>query len=137
MEPTIKGYEELMGGFRRFPEIARGEMRKALEKSLLLLQGAMADYPVQRSDTVYRRTGTLGRLWTSARREVRTERAGILEGRIGNRTPYGPYVQDPDLQAEVHRGRWKTTEQVMRENEEAIEALLGQAGGDMVRRMAG
>jgi hypothetical protein len=136
MEPTIKGYAELMAGFRRFPAIARGAVAKALEKALLLLQGEAADYPVQRSGSRYRRTGTLGRTWTSARREIRQGRGHLLEGRMGNRTPYGPYVQSEAEQLAVHRGRWKTIEQILQEQEGAIDGLLGQAGGEMVKGMA-
>lgn len=134
---VIEGYEELMQAFRDFPEIARGEVGKALEKSLLLLQGAMADYPEQAPDTAYRRTGTLGRLWTSAPREIYEAGSHIWEGRVGNATPYGPYVQDPERQAPWHAGRWKTTDDVIAENEQGIAAILGQAGGNMVGQMAG
>jgi hypothetical protein len=132
----IEGYEELMQAFQDFPEIAQGEVEKALEKSLLLLQGAMADYPEQAADTAYRRTGTLGRLWTAATREVYEVSAHIWEGRMGNATPYGPYVQDPERQAPWHAGRWETTDDEVRENEQAIAAILSQAGGNIVAEMA-
>ena len=133
---TIEGYEELMQAFRDFPEIAQGEVEVALDKALLLLQGAMADYPAQAGDTAYRRTGTLGRLWTAAQREVYEAGHHVWEGRIGNATPYGPYVQDPDRQAPWHAQRWKTTADVVKENEQAIAALLAQAGGNIVVDMA-
>lgn len=133
---TIEGYDELMQAFVNFPEIAQGEIEKALEKSLLLLQGAIADYPVQAPDTDYRRTGTLGRLWTTATREVYEVGHHIWEGRMGNATPYGPLVQDPDRQAPWHAGRWKTTDDVIKDNEQAIAAILGQAGGNIVEEMA-
>lgn len=132
----LEGYEELMQAFANFPEIAQGEIEVVLEKSLLLLQGAIADYPEQSPDTAYRRTGTLGRLWTAATREVYEVGHHVWEGRVGNATPYGPFVQDPDRQAPWHAGRWKTTDDVIEENEQAIAALLGQAGGNIVEEMA-
>ena len=132
----IEGYEELMQAFQSFPEIAQGEIEKVLEKVLLLLQGAIADYPPQVSDATYRRTGTLGRLWTTAVREVYEISHSVWGGRVGNAVPYGPYVQDPDRQAPWHADRWKTTDDVIEENEQAIAALLLQAGGNIVEEVA-
>ena len=55
-----------------------------------------------------KRTGTLGRRWT-----VKIDRtADSLEGRVGNNTSYGPFVQSR-FQARFHRGRWKTDQQVV------------------------
>jgi len=62
----------------------------------------------------YRRTGTLGRTFTT---EVRVEGAGVL-GAIGTATPYAPWVVGPPqdeaiaiggvqmFQAPIHQGRW-------------------------------
>lgn len=132
---VVEGLDELMQAFENFPAIAHGEVRAAMEKALMLLQAAAADYPQQRQGSTYRRTGTLGRLWTSATREI-TQGRHELEGRVGNATPYGPYVQDEDMQVTVHRGRWKTTKQIIAENEEAVDALLAQAGANVVEEMA-
>ncbi len=57
------------------------------------------------------RTGTLGRRWTTA--VVKT--ADGLEGRIGNNTEYGPWVQSKRFQARFHKVRWKTDDDVLRE----------------------
>ncbi len=48
----------------------------------------------------------------------------VLEGRIGNVTPYAPYVQDPVLQTEVHRGWRKTIADVVAEHSAEVDAIL-------------
>lgn len=53
------------------------------------------------------REGTLGRRWTHAV----TITADGLEGRAGNNTPYGPWVQSKRFQARFHQGRWTNTDQ--------------------------
>ena len=68
----------------------------------------------------YRRTGTLGRRWTT---EV-SRQGDDLVGKVGNVTAYGPFVQSVDQQAAVHRGRWRTDEQVARLMEPNIQALF-------------
>lgn len=135
-EPDIevKGLPELEGALGAFPEIAEGETSAALMKALLLLQGAAADYPPPPGGSTYRRTGTLGRLWTSGKPQVST-RGHVLEGRVGNATPYGPNVQGSD-QAPVHRGRWKTIEQIISEKRPEVDALMAAAGTSIVSRVA-
>ena len=116
-----------------FSETAGGEIRVVVEQGLMILQGEAADYPPQRGETDYRRTGTLGRTWISAGRVVEGRRLHNLVGRVGNATPYGRYVQDPDRQARWHRGVWQTTEEIVKANREAIDDLLSQAGGRIVK----
>jgi len=133
----IEGLNELMEAFANFPAIAAGEVSKAVEKALMLLQGAAADYPPEPPGSTYRRTGTLGRLWTSAKRVVEQERSGaFVVGRVDNAAPYGPYVQDPQEQAPVHRGRWKTTDQIVREHQAEVDDILAEAGARMVQQVA-
>ena len=79
--------------------------------------------------------GTLGRLWTAATPQV-TVGGHVLDARISNATPYGPYVQDPERQAAQHRGRWKTTDEIVREHVGEVGPLLAQAGYRIVERVA-
>lgn len=62
-------------------------------------------YPPPPPNSTYRRTGTYGRRWTFEPRRTLFS-VGV---EVGNNTIYGPYVGDPELQADVHRGRWQTT----------------------------
>ena len=118
---------------------ADGAASKTLEttvhQALLLLATYAAGYPPQPPGTNYRRTGTLGRLWTTATPHV-TVSGHVLDARIGNATPYGPQVQGPADQARVHRGRWLTTDDVVDAHVDEIDALLAHAGLEIVERVA-
>ena len=118
-----------------FPGGAMGELETVAMQALMLLATYAAEYPPAPADSSYRRTGTLGRLWVAASPHV-TVGGHVLDARIRNATPYGPYVQDPDRQAKQHRGRWRTTDQVVEEHAEEIAPLLAQAGYRMVARVA-
>lgn len=110
----IKGVNQLI---RKLGEAtAANALRPPMERSVMRLQRDMADYPPQRPGSAYVRTGTLGRRWT---KEV-TQSGGGLVGKVGNNTAYGPFVQSQQFQADVHRNRWQTDEQVVKRNEAAI-----------------
>ena len=108
---------------------------ETVHQALLLLATYAADYPPQPADSDYRRTGTLGRLWTTATPHM-TMSGHVLDARIGNATPYGPWVQDPERQGRVHRGRWQTTDEVVQSHLGEVDALLAGAGLDIVERVA-
>lgn len=139
----IDGLEEFRAKVERiraaleaeFPGGAMGELETVTTQALMLLATYAAEYPPAPADSSYRRTGTLGRLWMAATPHV-TVSGHVLDARIANATPYGPYVQDPERQAAQHRGRWKTTDQVVEEHAEEIAPLLAQAGYRIVQRVA-
>jgi hypothetical protein len=68
----------------------------------------------------YRRTGTLGRRWTT---KV-SGSGGDIVGEVGNVTVYGPFVQSQAEQAQIHQGRWRTDEQVATMMAPSIQALF-------------
>ncbi len=70
-----------------------------------------------------KRTGTLGRRWTSKI----TEKGASLEGEWGNVTAYGHWVQGHSDQVAFHRGRWITDQQVVDRNRQAIVDDFAQA----------
>ncbi len=88
-------------------------LRDPMTRAALRVQTDMQKYPPQRAGSAYRRTGTLGRRWTTPR--VISE-ARRVEGSVGNNTSYGPFVQSSQFQARVHRGLWQTDAQVMERN---------------------
>jgi len=106
-----------------------------VHRILLVLGGYAAVYPAPPPGSTYRRTGTLGRLWTSSTPSISIA-GSVLNARLGNATPYGPYVQDPDRQAKVHRGRWQTTDDVVDKHAGVIEPLLKEVGLKLVERIA-
>jgi hypothetical protein len=132
-----KDLQELTAALADFPRIAAGDVRAGVEKALLLLQGRAAEYPAARAGSTYRRTGTLGRLWTSATRVVELGESGaFVQGRIGNAVPYAKWVQGAADQAQIHRDRWLTTEQVVEQADDEIGMILDDAGGSIVRHLA-
>lgn len=98
-------------------------LRPPMQRAVARLHTAMAHYPPQRAGSTYRRTGTLGRRWTT--RVI--ERGDGLEGKVGNNTVYGPFVQSQMFQAGVHSGRWQTDQQVMDEQQASIVADFERA----------
>ena len=83
-------------------------VRPVLERWLLRRIGPLARYPSPPPMSRYRRTGTLGRRWTSAQPTWNAS-AAAWSVRLGNNTPYAPFVQGRQ-QARVHAGRWRTVE---------------------------
>ena len=76
----------------------------------------LATYPPERPNSSYVRTNTLGRNWTHEEFVSLYEISTVL----GNVTPYGPYVQDPNEQAWMHVGHWQTTADVMDKREQWV-----------------
>lgn len=99
-----------------------------LDRGAFRIEAAMKVYPPPPSGSSYRRTGTLGRRWTT--KPIR--KADEVGREVGNNTIYAPRVQSDELQASVHRGRWQTDAQVLqqesprllRDVEEVLEQLM-------------
>lgn len=112
---------------RRLLTTAPGQITEALrlgtEDTTLYWQRLVKTYPAQRTST-YRRTGTLGRSWTSPDSR-RVEVVGTtVQGRVsssGYIAPYNRYVQDEELQARVHQGTWETIQAVMGRTASQVE----------------
>lgn len=98
-------------------------LRPPMQRAVHRLQARMAHYPPQRAPIRYRRTGTLGRRWTTRV----TEGADGLVGKVGNNTVYGPFVQSEMFQAAIHRGRWQTDADVLEQETSAIVADFERA----------
>jgi hypothetical protein len=100
----------------------------SLDRGGFRIEAAMKVYPPPPSGSSYRRTGTLGRRWTT--KPIR--KADEVGREVGNNTIYAPRVQSDELQASVHRGRWQTDAQVLqqesprllRDVEEVLEQLM-------------
>lgn len=80
-----------------------------LDRGAIRIEAAMKAYPSPPSGSTYRRTGTLGRRWTT--KPIR--RVDEVGREVGNKTDYAPVVQSEELQAALHRGRWQTDAQVL------------------------
>lgn len=119
---TIRGIDELNAKFDR---IQRNDiLLSPMERSVERLKGFMARYPRQRNPrSTYRRTGTLGRRWTT---RIIADANG-LTGVVGNNTIYAPRVQSNQFQAPVHKGHWQTDKDAILKNRGAIERDFEQA----------
>lgn len=111
----IEGVDRLM---RKLDDLQQVHdiLRPPMQRSVMILQAALAKYPTQKQGSPYIRTGTLGRSWTT---RVRTE-GGRLVGRVGTKTIYAPFVQSEMFQANIHRGRWQTDVQILERNRNRI-----------------
>jgi len=127
----------LSAALARYGEFARQEIGGKMRQALLLLAGRAAVYPSPPGGSTYRRMGTLGRLWRGGRPVVNFGGGGAsVEGTISNATPYGPFVQSPAEQAYMHRGRWQTTEDVIRDSVGDVDALVSEAVDAILARIA-
>lgn len=146
----VEGLDEIKAMVDRF--VSREfvvSARAAMTETLLFLHGQIPEYPAaagRKADTdrwtdkqrryffwalkkgiinvPYRRTGTLGREFTT---EVRMQGAQVL-GAIGTAVAYAPWVVGPDeseaitiggiraFQAAIHRGVWWQFEDVIEDN---------------------
>lgn len=132
----IKGLAPLLDALEQWPEITQPILEETAEAALLSLIPDLADYPPPPAASTYRRTGTLGRLWASARPEFAPLSSGF-EARIGNKTPYGPFVQSSEFQAKQHQGTWKTDEDIVTAHQDELEAYFERALERVVEQIDG
>ena len=105
-----------------------GTLRAVMQRSLYRLQIAMAKYPA-RTSKWYRRTGTLGRRWTTRIDTV----GGRMVGRVGNNTVYAPEVQSATYQrGNAYKMGWQTDWGVMEKNRAIIIREFQDAVGSAV-----
>lgn len=136
LEMELIGDDEIVAALRQSPQIVGQEAKKASDASLLMLVGDLKQYPPAPPASAYVRTMTLGRTWAAASPAWKTTGSGF-EGRIGNPTPYAPEVQGQGTQARVHRGRWRTDEDVIEGNYDRIKAYFAAAAQRIVNRLGG
>ena len=127
--------DQFMSAAAEWPQLMLARAGVVAGQALIMLAGDASQYPDPPPGSTYRRTGTLGRLWHQSRPVVKV-RKHSMRGTIGNATPYGPYVQDPDLQASVHRGRWRTTQDVIDERRQDVLNMFERANVSVVNEVA-
>lgn len=129
MSIKIEGIEEL---FRKLDQATAVQtLVPPMQRAVLRLQSRMANYPPAPPRSRYRRTGTLGRRWTT-RVEPGAE---SVTGRVGNNTVYGPLVQSERFQTHIHqRTGWQTDRSVLEEERDAIIADFERAISEALRR---
>lgn len=115
----------------RYPAHFSAVMQKAMEASLLHVQGSVPPYPRTRPNQTYVRTGTLGRELGVAQSGGPIGQAGIYtqkkvgsvyEGEFGTNLDYAPDVIGEGTQKEIFVGRWWT-----------LKTVAKRAGAGIVR----
>jgi hypothetical protein len=99
--------------------------RRPMTQATAHLQNKMAKYPPKVGGW-YRRTGTLGRRWTT-----RIENGG-QRGVVGNNTEYAPFVQSEARQRPAFKGRWQTESQVADAEGKTVADFFRQAIRDEI-----
>ena len=109
-----------------YPGKSAGKMTFVSDKQRRFFFAALREGTIQ---VPYRRTGTLGRKWTS---KVTFTDDDVM-GFVGNNTPYAPLVQGFDTQARIHAGNWQTEQDVANESRDEI---MGIFADEISRAMA-
>jgi len=136
---VIEGVEELLR--KLDAATADATLRRPMQRAVFALQADVAKYPAQyaghpafhfvserqrrwffaalrqgRIQVPYRRTGTLGRSWTTKIEGF----AGEMRGIVGNVREYARWVQDRERQYYLHAGRWPTIQDVVEKRKDQI-----------------
>ena len=127
--------DQFMSAAAEWPQLMLARAGVVAGQALVMLAGDASQYPEKLPNQRYRRTGTLGRLWTQGKPVVKVS-ARAMRGTIGNATPYGHWVQDPDKQAEIHKGRWRTTQNVLDERRQTVVSMFERANVSVVNEVA-
>jgi hypothetical protein len=132
----LSGIDALLRNLRDSEAVAERELGKAVASVLDEARDAAAQYPPELPNQVYIRTGDLGEAWATA--QPLTARTGdTVTVRLQNLTPYAGYVQDEEDQAAIHRGRWDTTAQIMRDVDPLAQAEAERAAAKVARAVEG
>lgn len=121
MKLEIRHLPEVQAAMQKRGAAINPALIKAASRARQLLVPALSAYPSAPAGSRYQRTGRLGRGW---------QRATPLNGGTGfqliNPTEYAGLVQGTN-QAWMHKGRWKTAEQIAHELLEDILAAYEDA----------
>jgi hypothetical protein len=128
----VDGIDDLM---HRLSRVLAAETRAApMERLRKRLAERLQTYPPPTGGD-YVRTGDLGRGWAQEG-SVEVDATGTnqfadrVSVELKNTVEYAPWVQDPEQQAGVHRGRWTTTQA-------ALDAETGPFMSDLTDSLDG
>lgn len=126
----------LVNALERYPAVAEPIIRDATGDALLLLVPDLSDYPAELPHQRYVRTFKLRDGWTDAVPEWTPISSGF-EAKLTNPTAYTDEVQGWKDQARVHKGRWKTDQQIVDAREADIKARFDTALQDIADAVGG
>lgn len=110
-------------------------IQPAILAAVIRAEGKMKVYPPPPPGSTYvrgldPRSERLGQRWTH---QV-VMGGDFVRGEIGNNASYAPWVQSSEFQARIHRGRWTTDEDALRE---VLPKLQDDLRGVVVRGLTG
>lgn len=105
---TRRGVALLRRKLAVYPGKSTGHIEFKSDKQRRFFWAALREGKIQ---IPYRRSGTLGRRWST---KVEATTADVV-GIVGNLTPYAPFVQGAGKQATIHQGNWQTEQDVARD----------------------
>jgi hypothetical protein len=146
IEIEIEGLAEALDNLAQGNQHIGRALKRAMTASTQLVRKRLAKYPGKsagaqpfvsdkqrrfffaalregRIQVPYRRTGTLGRKWTSKVTVTDTDVAGF----VGTTAPYAPFVQGFGAQARIHAGNWQTEQDVAADSrDEVLDIFAGE-----------
>ena len=131
LEVRIDGIDAAVARLQGMRADLLGIIEPALLRAGYRTEAEAKEYPPQRP-TDYVRTGKLMQSWFT---DPVVRSGDELRLMIGTRLAYGPYVRSEERQAWMHRGVWRTDEEVKNEQlgpmvEEMRAALVAAVGGE-------
>jgi len=111
----VDGIDALMKRVERLE--AMTVLKDAVTAMAEKVSARLQKYPSPPANSQYERTGALGRAWAHGLTEATglgsNQYADMVSIDLRNDVGYAPYVQSAEEQAEIHRGRWETAEQIL------------------------
>jgi len=107
----------------RTPAKLDDAMLGGMNDATALLVRELKTYPSPPAGSTYKRTRALSNSWHKEIEGRGLQIRGIV-GSNQNIAPHNRVVQDEVMQAQIHRGRWQTAQDVLQRNEQNIRGMF-------------
>ena len=107
----------------RTPAKLDDAMLGGMNDATALLLRELKTYPSPPAGSTYKRTRALSNSWHKEIEGRGLQIRGIV-GSNQNIAPHNRVVQDEVMQAQIHRGRWQTAQDVLQRNETNIRGMF-------------
>lgn len=127
----IKNLDTIRDIFGFIPGKLRDEFKEEMLTAFLLMKPDLQEYPPERPGQRYQRTDKLLEGWSNPGVSWAGSNGLAIQGKFSNNVAYASYVQGNSeagfSQAWMHKGRWKTADSILKENEIRFEVGLEDA----------
>jgi hypothetical protein len=116
----LDGADDLL---HKLDRVIAGETRKGpMDRAEQRIREELKKYPAPPTGSKYQRTYRLREGWDNGLVEANAlgtnQYADLISVDLRNTTPYAGYVQDEQNQAEIHKDRWKTAQEIVKDETE-------------------